>query len=93
MDEEDGRPGPRARQFGPFDAPMDVPGWSLCRSRLIPEQVAPFTRMGIVNIRSRRSFTEIQTASIPCLVSVAGLPKASARTQVEENLNENVPGK
>jgi hypothetical protein len=54
MDEEDGRPGPRARQFGPFDVPRDVLVRSLCRLRSIPEQVLPLTRIAIV--LSRPSF-------------------------------------
>jgi hypothetical protein len=63
MDEEDGRPGPRARQFGPFDVPKDVLVRSLCRSRLNPEQASPFNRIAIANIRSRQSVTAIQPTS------------------------------
>ncbi len=56
MDEEDGRPGPRARQFGPFDVPADVLVRSLCRPLLIPEKVSPFDRLAIFNVLSRPSF-------------------------------------
>jgi hypothetical protein len=63
MDEEDGRPGPRARQFGPFDVPMDVLVRSLCRLLPPPEEVASFTRIAIANIHSVHSFTAFQPTS------------------------------
>jgi hypothetical protein len=63
MDEEDGRPGPRARQRGLFDVPMDVLVRSLRRSRLIPVQAALFNRIPISSIASRQSFSSIQPTS------------------------------
>jgi hypothetical protein len=92
MDEEDGRPGPRARQFGPFDVPMDVLVRSLRRSRLIPEQASPHRRVAIANIYSRQSFPAIQPTSNPAPRHGRGPAKAFAWQQVEEH-HENVPGK
>jgi len=93
MDEEDGRPGPRARQCGLFDVPMDVLVRSLRCSRLIPVQAALFNRIPISSIASRQSFSSIQPTSNSAHFFGADLPKAPAPPQVEEKLNENVPGK
>jgi hypothetical protein len=81
MDEEDGRPGPRARQFGPFDVPMDVLVRSLCHSAFIPEQLSPFIRISIANSSSRESLTQFNPHQIP------------RPSQVEDTHHENVPGK
>jgi hypothetical protein len=93
MDEEDGRPGPRARQFGAFDVPRDVLVRSLCRSLPPAEQASLLTPIAIADICPRQSFTAIQPTSNPAPFSGADLPKAPAPPQVEEKLNENVPGK
>ncbi len=89
MDEEDGRPGPRARQFGPVDVQMDVLVRPLCRSASIPEKVSPFIRISIANDSSRRIPYAIQPTSKPA--PTAGLE--ARRSQVEDTHHENVPGK
>ena len=81
MDEEDGRPGPRARQFGPVDVQMDVLVRPLCRSASIPEKVSPFIRISIANGSSRESLTQFNPHQNP------------RRSQVEDTHHENVPGK
>ena len=93
MDEEDGRPGPSARKFGPADVLRDVFAGSLCRSRSIRSQLSPSNRVVVSRVLSRQSFSKINRNQFPRLFSGAGLPKAFAPPQVEERHHENVPGK
>jgi hypothetical protein len=93
MDEEDGRPGPRARQFGPVDVRMDVRVRSLCRPASIPKQVALFTRISIASISSRQSLTAIQPTSNPAPLHGRGPAEGGRLSQMKEKHHENVSGK
>jgi hypothetical protein len=81
MDEEDGRPGARARKFGPHDVLTDVWMGSLCRPSL-PEQACLLLRS------PSSAFFRARPAANPTLTPrpflVADLPKAFASSQVEE---------
>ena len=94
MDEEDGRPGPRARKFGSADVLTDAFAGSL--RNLVTAQTYPslfsqfLSKSSAIPCSIDHPFTNHAT---PRLFSGVYLPKASAPAQVEEKQYENVPGK
>jgi hypothetical protein len=58
MDEEDGRPGARARKFGPTDVLTDAVAKSLCR----PIQLAQFQNTPYFALQSRPLRTQSRTS-------------------------------
>jgi hypothetical protein len=81
MDEEDGRPGPRARKFGPGDVLTDVFAGSLCRRPRSAEKsrlLAPLARISMIRACFRSSSIAFNPFQFPRLVFGADLPEASA---------------
>ncbi len=86
MDEEDGRTGPRARKFGPFDVLTDAFAGSLRNRQIHSPSFGPYSPQFIAPIT-----TPTQTHASPRVSCGADL--SALAVQVKEKQYENVPGK
>jgi hypothetical protein len=94
MDEEDGRPGHRARKSELVDVLSDASTWSLCCSRPILKQKRQprhISRLVIIGL-FRANHPQITVGS-GAFFHGPDLQKTSASLQVEEKHYEDLPGK